>query len=91
MPNTTAAKKRMKQNEAQRLRNKSRRSAVKTQVKRFLDAVQSGDAEKAGDELRKTSRMLDRTASTSTMHKNTAARKKSRLSARLNAMSKSAG
>ena len=89
MPNTNSAKKRMRQNVEQRTRNRSRRSAVRTQVRRFLEAVQDGDVTRATDEFRKTTKMLDQTAAKGTMHKNSVARKKSRLHARLNAIGSS--
>jgi len=59
---------------------------VKTQVKRFETALSSGDAEGASEEYRLVVQKLDKTAATSTMHKRTAARKKSRLAKRLNSL-----
>lgn len=91
MPNTRSAKKRARQNEVQRLRNRSRKSAVKSQIRKFLDAVHDKDVEQAKEEFRRASKILDQTAAKGMYHKNTTARKKSRLAARLNALVSSAG
>ena len=77
----------MRQNEVRQERNRSRRSAVKTQIRKFLDAVQEKDLARATREYRAVSRILDQTAAKGTYHSNTVARKKSRLAARLNALS----
>ena len=86
MPHSSSAKKRVRQNAKRRLINRSRKSQVKTQIKHFEEAVAAGDVDKASEQLRLVSRKLDKTAATSTMHKKTAARKKSRLAKRLNAL-----
>jgi len=59
---------------------------ARTQIKHFETAVKSGDVEKADEQFRLASRRLDKIASTSTMHKNTAGRIKSRLARRLNSL-----
>jgi small subunit ribosomal protein S20 len=76
----------MKQNEVRRDRNIARRSSVKTQVRKFLDALQEKNIDAAKDEYRKTTKMLDQSASKGTLHRNMVARKKSRLAARLNSL-----
>jgi len=81
-----SAKKRVKQNAKQRTINRARKSQVKTQTKRFEQILKAGDTEQAGEQYRLVARKLDKTASTSTMHKRTAARKKSRLAKKLNAL-----
>jgi len=81
-----SAKKRVRQNAKRRVINRARRSQVKTQVKRFEAALSEGNVEKATAEFRATVKKLDKVASTSTMHKKTAARKKSRLAKKLNAL-----
>jgi len=81
-----SAKKRVKQNLKRRMINRTRKSAVKTQIKHFESALASGDAKAAAEQFRLVAKRLDRVASTSTMHKKTAARKKSRLARRLNAL-----
>jgi len=68
-------------------RNRWRRTKVKDETKVFLKAVHDGDKAAAEKSLRSLSGMLDRFALTPTMHRNTAARRKSRLARRLNAMS----
>jgi len=66
--------------------NRARKSRVKTQIKQFETALASGDAKAAAEQLRLAAKLLDRVSSTSTMHKRTAARKKSRLAKRLNSL-----
>ena len=83
MPNIESAKKRMRQNKQRRARNKWRKERVKVQIRSLLEAIRAKDVDTAETELRKTCSILDKVSSTSTMHKNTAARKKSRLAARL--------
>jgi small subunit ribosomal protein S20 len=80
------AKKRAKQNVKRRTTNRARKSQVKTQIKHFEEALDSGNFETATEQLRLVTKKLDKTASTSTMHKKTAARKKSRLAKKLNAL-----
>lgn len=89
MANTTSAEKRNRQNSVRRERNRSRRAAVKTQVRKFLDAVHEKDAAKAAKEFQATAKILDKTAAKGTLHKKTASRKKSRMARRLNALAKS--
>jgi small subunit ribosomal protein S20 len=59
---------------------------VKTQMKRFEEAVRAGDFDKANAEYKSLQKKLDKVASTSTMHKNTASRKKSQLAKKLNSL-----
>jgi small subunit ribosomal protein S20 len=80
------AKKRAKQNVNRRTINRARKSQIKTQIKHLEAAVTAGDTEKATEQYRLIVKKLDKTAATSTMHKKTAARKKSRLAKKLNAM-----
>ena len=86
MPNTDSAKKRVRQNEKRNALNNWRKRRVKDQVKAFDRAVHDKDAAGAEAQLRKVMSVLDKVSSTSTMHRNTAARKKSRLAKRLKAM-----
>jgi small subunit ribosomal protein S20 len=74
----------VRQNAKRRATNRSRRSQVKTQIKHFEAALSSGDVEAASEQYRLIVKKLDKTAATSTMHKRTAARKKSRLAKQLN-------
>lgn len=86
MAHSLSAKKRVRQNAKKRLVNRERKSVVKTQIKHFETALASGDAAKAAEQFRMLVKKLDKTASTSTMHKKTAARKKSRMAKKLNAL-----
>jgi small subunit ribosomal protein S20 len=80
-----SAKKRIRQNAKRRARNRHRKDLIRGEVKTFLSAMNSGDFAKAGDELKKVSRVLDRVATKGTIHRNAASRKRSRLAKRLNA------
>jgi small subunit ribosomal protein S20 len=81
-----SAKKRIRQNEKRRAQNRQRKDLLKTEVKAFSATLTAGDFGKAEQQLRKVVARLDRTASKNTIHKNTAARKRSRLTKRLNAL-----
>jgi small subunit ribosomal protein S20 len=74
--------KRNRQNEKARLRNKSVKSSLKTAIRKFNQAVASGDAETAETLLRDASRKLDKAASKGVIHKNQAANRKSAIAAR---------
>jgi small subunit ribosomal protein S20 len=86
-----SAKKRVRQNAKHRAINRARKSEIKTQTKKYLEALSQGNTEKAAAELKVLTRKLDKVASTSTLHKNTAARIKSRLTRRLNKAQTKAG
>ena len=86
MPNIESAKKRMRQDKKRHARNKWRKQRVRLQIRAFNEAVRIKDVKVAEEEYRKLCSILDKVAMTSTMHKNTAARKKSRLAAHLNAL-----
>jgi len=79
-----SAKKRIRQNAKRRTINRARKSQIKTQIKHFQSALDNGDVEAASEQYRLIARKLDKTAGTSTMHKKTAAREKSRLARELN-------
>jgi small subunit ribosomal protein S20 len=83
-----SAKKRVRQNIKRRARNRARKEVLKDQLKGFASAVTGGDFAKAETELRLVAQRLDKVAAKGTIHKNTAARKRSRLAKRLNAMRK---
>ena len=84
MAHSLSAKKRVRQNTKSNVINRARKSQTKTQIKHFQEALDSGDVEAASEQYRKVAQKLDKTAATSTMHKKTAARKKSRLAKQLN-------
>ena len=88
MPNTESAKKRVRQTAARRARNNWRKRRIKDQVATLLKAVHDKDTTTAEAELKKTAQLLDKIAATGTIHKNTAARKKSRLTAKVRGLAK---
>jgi small subunit ribosomal protein S20 len=81
-----SAKKRVRQNEKRRARNRHRKMMVRDEVKAFTAAVTTGDIKKAEEALKATVIRLDKVAAKGTIHKNAAARKRSRLTRRLNAL-----
>lgn len=92
MAHSLSAKKRIRQNAKKRVLNRARKSMVKTQIKHFESALSAGELDKAQEQYRLLTKKLDKVASTSTMHKNTASRMKSRMARRLNTMkAKTAG
>jgi small subunit ribosomal protein S20 len=80
-----SAKKRVRQNAKARVRNRARKSVIKTQVKRFEEALTTGNVETTQEQLKQLTRKLDKLSTTSTIHKNTASRLKSRMTRRANA------
>ena len=77
---TKSAKKRLRQSLENRERNRSTKAALKTQIKKIREAVKAGDLEKATADARLAGRKLDLAAAKKVIHKNAAARTKSRLS-----------
>ena len=86
MAHSLSAKKRIRQNITRRARNRARKSQVKTQVRKFLDATISRDPSAAEGMFRSAQKRLDRVAAKGAIHRNAAARKKSRLARKLNAL-----
>ena len=84
MANIKSQIKRVKTNEKRRQRNKSVRSSVRTAVRRFREAVESGDAEKATELQRAAAKALDKAAGKGVIHKNQAANRKSAMAKRIN-------
>jgi small subunit ribosomal protein S20 len=74
--------KRNRTNELRRLRNKAVKSELKTAVRRFRAAADSGDAEGSATALRAASRLLDKAASKGVIHKDQAANRKSAMASR---------
>jgi small subunit ribosomal protein S20 len=72
--------KRIRSNEAARLRNQSVKSSLRTAIRSFREAAAAGDKDKANELLVATSRKLDKAASKGVIHANQAANKKSALS-----------
>jgi small subunit ribosomal protein S20 len=71
--------KRNRQNEAAHERNKSVKSALKSAVRKFREAAESGDSDKARELAKAASKKLDKAASAGVIHKNQAANKKSAI------------
>jgi len=75
--------KRIKTNEKARVRNKSVKSALKTAVRKFREAADTGDATAATTAMQTASRQLDKAASKGVIHANQAANRKSALAKRV--------
>jgi len=79
MPNSASAEKRLRQTKVRQARNKSIKSAMKTQIKKVVAACEAGDIETAETEYKIAAKKLDRAGAKKVIHKNAAGRKKSRL------------
>ena len=88
MPNIKSAKKRVKVISAKTLQNQIFKSQLKTAIKKFVKATEDGD--KAAAEVAYTAavKMIDKAVCRNIIHKNCAARKKSRLARKVNALAK---
>ncbi len=86
MANHSSAKKRIRRNASKALVNKSRRSRIRTFVKKIELAIAEGDAKLADAALRDAQPEIQRGVSKGILHKNTACRKISRLSMRIKAL-----
>ena len=80
MANIKSQIKRNRQNDAAHERNKSVKSALKSAIRRFREAADSGDADKAQTLAKDAGKKLDKAASKGVIHKNQAANKKSAIS-----------
>lgn len=88
MANTKSAKKATRRAVKRTEINKNRRGAMRTAVRKVEDAIKSGDHGKAAEALKAAEPKLARTAQKGLVHKNTAARKVSRLTARVRKLAK---
>ena len=86
MANSAQARKRARQNDNRRLHNAGMRSMMRTHVKKVLRAIEAGDKGAAEAAYRAAVPIIDRVADKEIIHKNKAARHKSRLNARVRAM-----
>ncbi len=86
MANSPQSKKRARQAEARYAVNKARRSRIRTYLRKVEEAIASGDQAAAADALKNAQPELDRGVSKGVLHKNTVARKMSRLAARVKAV-----
>ena len=84
MPNIKSAKKRVKVIKAKALRNQMFKSQLRSVIKKFVVALDSGDKEQATAAYALAVKKVDQAVARGILHKNTAARKKSRFAARLN-------
>jgi len=82
--NSLSAKKRIRQNAKRREQNRARKSALKTDVRKLTDAIHDKKVDEARQLFRTVTKRIDQTAAKGTMHRNTAARRKSRLARRVN-------
>ena len=86
MPNIKSAKKRVKVIEKKTLRNNMIKSAYKTAVKKFEQAIEAGNIEEAKTLFSEATKKIDQACTKGVIVKNTAARKKSNMAKKLNAM-----
>jgi small subunit ribosomal protein S20 len=90
MPNIKSAEKRVRIAQRQTLRNTSMKSALRTTLKKYEASLTQQDVEQARDALQTATRALDKAVTKGILHKNTAARKKSRLTKKYNALASNA-
>ncbi len=86
MANIKSAKKRAVQAVARRAHNMSRRSMLRTAIKRVLEAIEKNDAAQASAAFATATSLLDKSVKTGLIHKNKAARHKSHLAQKLKAL-----
>jgi len=79
MPNSVSAKKSLRQNGKRRLRNRSQRTSLRNVLKKARAAAAEGDAEATEKAFRLAAKRLDQAAAKNLIHRNAAARTKSRL------------
>ena len=86
MANSAQAKKRARQAEKSRIRNAGQRSNLRTFIKKIIAAIDEGNKEKAQEYFKATSAIIDSAVTKGLIHKNKAARSKSRLNQRVRSM-----
>jgi small subunit ribosomal protein S20 len=86
LANSAQAAKRARQSEKRRQHNAARRSTMRTHIKKVIKAIRSGDKEGAAAAYKTATPVIDRMANKGLIHKNKAARHKSRLNAHIKAM-----
>ena len=79
MPNSNSARKRLRQSEVRRVRNKAVKTALRSTLRRVREAVSAGDISKAESEMQTATKQLDRAGQKNIIHRNKAARTKSRM------------
>jgi small subunit ribosomal protein S20 len=86
MPNTASAKKRMRQDAVRRARNRSTKSALRTQLRKVRAAISAKNVDQSEAEFKTLVKKLDKAAGNNVIHANAAARTKSRLSQAIKAL-----
>ena len=86
MAHSLSAKKRVRQTAKRRERNRDRKREVRLELKKIQTVIAGGDKAAAAEELKKAQQTLDRVATRGTIHPNTAARRKSKLAKKVNAL-----
>jgi small subunit ribosomal protein S20 len=89
MPNSRSSKKSLRKSQSRRDANRQIKSAVRTSLRRVREAVDAGDSALAGQRLKDATIQLDTAAKKHIIHRNEAARRKSRLAAVVNTLGKS--
>jgi small subunit ribosomal protein S20 len=88
MPNHKSAEKRVRQSERRRLINRSNRARLRSSIKKLRSALDGGDAKESSALLPTTVSEIDKAVQKGALHRNAAARQKSRLTARANQLGK---
>lgn len=88
MPNIKSSERSVKTDAERRARNFAVRSTIKTVSRKVLESVTAGNSDEAKALMVKASRTIDKAAAKGVVHKNSAARRKSRLALKLNALAK---
>lgn len=86
MAHTVSAKKRVRQTERRTIRNRARRSRMRTYIRKVEEAIAAGDKDAAQAAFKEAMPVLHRSVGAGILHRNTAARKLSRLSGRIKAL-----
>ncbi len=86
MPNTVSAKKRVRQTESRTLRNKDKRTAMRTPPRKVREAIEAGDKAQAQTLLVAAQKLIDKAAKVNILHEKNASNQKSRLTRAVNAM-----
>ncbi|MFW5891513.1 MAG: 30S ribosomal protein S20 [bacterium] len=84
MPIIKSAKKRVKVTEKKTIQNREWKDKLKNSIKDLEKLIESGEKEAAAEQLKETKRVIDKAVSRNIIHKNNAARKKSRLTKKVN-------
>jgi small subunit ribosomal protein S20 len=86
MPNTASSKKRLRQNVVRRTRNRATKSVLRGLIRKVLESIEAGEVDASEEQFRLTAKRLDKAAANNVIHRNRAARVKSRLSAKIKAL-----